>query len=109
MENLKVLIIDWVDQNEGIFVLILLAPFWIRVFINSYLINNRDDTNHFILFLNPFSSSAWEHGFESMLRFYWPLRNNKIAAKKTVNILSALFLILVIVSIVFSQLFMKDH
>lgn len=108
MENIKDLIIDWFDKHEAIFVILILALFWIRVFINSYLLNDRDKTNRFILFLNPFLSSSWRHWIESMFKFYWPLRDNKMAAKKLVNFLSIAFLVLVIVSILFSQLFIQN-
>ena len=99
MNNLKDILIKFIDEHELLISVALIAPFWIRVFINSQILNRRDKTEHVILFLNPFSANAWTHGLESMFRFYWSDNGNDKKAKKTVNYLSLLFLIIAIISI----------
>ncbi|MCP4461065.1 MAG: hypothetical protein GY816_24045 [Cytophagales bacterium] len=91
-ENYQTFLSTFVENNEALFVIVIQIPFWFKTFVNSYLINQRDETQHFILLLNPFSEDAWQHGFESMFRFYWTLNEpaNR-GTKKLVNILSAIF------------------
>ena len=97
IEDLQTLITTWIDNNKGLFALVIQIPFWFKTFINSYLINKRDQTQYFILLLNPFSESAREHGFESMFRFYWKLGDQEnLITKKLVNFLSAIFGIIIL-------------
>jgi hypothetical protein len=81
------------DQNLPIVFVVLMALCVIRILINSFLINNRDNTNHFVFLLNPFSETAWQHGGESMLRFYWSLDNNLRRTKKLANFLNIAFVV----------------
>ena len=92
IENYQTFLSTFVDSNIVFLVITIQVPFWIKTFVNSYLINQRDKTQHFILLLNPFSEDAWQHGFESLFRFYWTLREpENRRTKKLVNILSAIF------------------
>jgi hypothetical protein len=96
----KTIITTFVEQNEVFFIIGVQAPFWIKTFINSGILNQRDKTQHFILFLNPFSRHAMEHGFECILRLYWKPVGDSISSKKTVNILSLIFGIFILSAIV---------
>ena len=88
------------EQNAIFFIVIVQAPFWIKTFINSGILNQRDKTEHFILFLNPFSQDAQQHGLECMLRFYWKPAGDSIPGKKLVNFLSLTFALFIFSAIV---------
>lgn len=88
---------DLVERHEMMTIVIGASPFWIRVFINSYIINRRDHTRYFILFLLP-SEGAIAHGLESMFRFYWKPEDQNIGAKKASNVCSLIFAAFVVVS-----------
>jgi hypothetical protein len=87
----KTIINTFIEHNKVLFIIGVQAPFWLKTFINSAIANERDKTEYFILFLNPFSQDAREHGLECMLRFYWKPIDNSIPAKRTVNVLSLIF------------------
>ena len=91
-ENYQTFLSTFVENNEVLFVIVIQIPFWIKSFVNSYLMNQRDNTQHFIPLLNPFSEEEWQHGFECIFRFYWTLSEpENRRTKKLVNILSAIF------------------
>jgi hypothetical protein len=99
-EEYRTILTELVDRYEIMFIILIHAPFWIKTFINSSIINSRDNTEHFLLLLNPFSSSAREHGLESALRFYWKPVDGDIRQKKLVNYLSLFFAILIAISFI---------
>lgn len=99
MDRFVQILYDISIRYEVALILVLNAFFWIRVFVNSSLINSRDNTNHFILFLSPFSLKSFGHGIESMFRFYWNPNGERKKGKKLVNYLSVLFLISVLILI----------
>jgi len=97
MEGINHSIARFIHDHEFLISLIIMFPFWTRSFINSFIINRRDKTDHFVLFLNPFSASAWSHGLEGLFRFYWSVNGSNKVAKLIVNYLSLIFWILVII------------
>lgn len=87
----KTIVTTFIEQNEELFIIGTQTPFWIKTFINSAILNQRNKTRHVILFLNPFSQDAWGHGLECMLRFYWKPIDDSVCAKTLVNTLSLIF------------------
>jgi nitrogen fixation-related uncharacterized protein len=65
METIKI--------SLGISFLVLLMSRW---FINSSLFNRLRKTDHNILFLVPWEKGAITHGLESILTFWWTIKND---------------------------------
>jgi hypothetical protein len=84
----------FIDNNEPLFVVVLLSPFFLRALVNNYIINVRDNSKYFLLMLSPFSQDAGQFAIECMLRFYWkPVAPTPIA-KRISNFLSLLFVVM---------------
>ena len=108
MEGINHSIATFIQDHEFLVGLLIMLPFWTRAFINSFIINRRDRTDYFVLFLNPFSASAWSHGLEGLFRFYWTVNGGNKLAKRIVNYLSLIFWLLVII-VIFSLGTTQSH
>ena len=78
-------------------------PQLIKLFINNWLYNRINDTNYFILLINPYSQKAMFHGLNCMFTFYWKLNGEYIKTKKVANYLSLTsicFLLTIILAVI---------
>lgn len=99
-EEYRTFLSIFVEQHLILFILTAQAPFWIKFTINSAILNRRDNTDHFIFFLLPFSEGAMEHGLECFLRFYWKPEGESVLQKRIVNGLSLIFGLIILAAIV---------
>lgn len=85
----------------AVFGWILLGSFWLKTFLNSYIYDKMEGTHFFTLFFLPYKSGAIRHSLRNMLTFKWTLNvHDKLRIQKTIsNILSLIFVILLILSI----------
>ena len=106
LEELKISLSLIFYQNFPLIFTLICLPLWFKVFINNWLLNRINDTNYFLLFLNPFSQKAIFHGLNCIVTFYWKQDGVYPTTKKTVNYLSLIFGCLLFLFFIFINFFL---
>lgn len=67
---------------------ILFFLIFVRLVINSYLINKRDGTSFFIFFLFPLSQQKVDFMIESAIKPWWTIKENELQKSVRLKIIS---------------------
>ena len=90
----------FIESNQTTLLWLIFTPLVLRLLLNSYLINKRDNTNKFIFFLSPFSQSNWNHSLEAAFRLWWPKQDVNSRLRTYTNVVNIVFLLVVVSAIV---------
>jgi hypothetical protein len=92
-QNSQTFLSEIFSNKEELLIMIFLVPFFLRILINSAIINERDGTDKNVMMLNPIKQSSYDFFIEALFRFWWPAKDGKSFAKTFSNILSLITLI----------------
>lgn len=79
----KTIITYFTEKYLSVFLILLFAPFLIRVVLNDIVLNRLNKTNYFVFFAPFWNFSAMQHSLECMIRFYWTKNEIKSQIQNT--------------------------